>query len=167
VRDELLNLALQADPAAEAEPVSLISSRPGLRPADILTAGAIQGTLAALDAGVTAPSAADGDTDCTDRYRDAKLRKYRRFLPELTAGGVQYKPLIWTSWGRPHADCTAVLKALAARAARRRGLTSGKEIFRNASARIGLALQRRAAKMAIACLPSAAEEEKENICERD
>ena len=42
VRDELLNLALQADPAAEAEPVSLISSRSGLRPADILTAGAIQ-----------------------------------------------------------------------------------------------------------------------------
>ena len=39
VRDQVLNLALQADPAAEAEPLALVASQLGLRPADILTSG--------------------------------------------------------------------------------------------------------------------------------
>ena len=83
VKDKLLNFALQADPAAEAEPVSLVSSRPGLRPADVLTAGAIQGTMAALDVGVTAPSGADGDVHCTERYKQIKFKKYGKHLAGL------------------------------------------------------------------------------------
>ncbi len=76
---------------------------------------------------------------------------YRRYLPELAAQGVQYHPIIWSSWGRPHADASAALKAMAARAARRRGFTSGRALYRHVRAAIGLQLQRRAAKMAIAC----------------
>ena len=143
VKDVVLDLAIKADPAAESEPVFLISSRPGLCPADIPSAGAVQGTLVALDVGVTAPSLADGNTDCTAHYRQAKLDKYRRYLPELEAQGVQYRPIIWSSWGRPHPDSTASLKALAARAARRRGLTSGRDIHKQTAAKVGLAIQRR------------------------
>ena len=85
VRDVVLSLAIKADSAAETEPVSVISSRLGLRSADVRTARAVQGTIAALDVGVTAPTATEGDTDCTERYRQAELNKYRRYLPELSA----------------------------------------------------------------------------------
>ena len=152
VKDKLLDLALKADPAAEAEPVSLIQSQPRLRPADVLTAGAAQGTIAALDVGATAPSGLSGDTDCTELYKNKKLRKYGRHFAEFAKQGVQYMPLIWSSWGRPHADCTAVLRNLACRAARRRGLTSGQAIYAHSSAAIGVALQRRACRMLHACI---------------
>ena len=163
IRDEVLDLAIKADAAAESEPVSLISSRPGLRPADILTAGAIQGTLAALDVGVTAPSAADGDRDSTELYRDVKISKYRRYFDGLAAQGIQYKPIIWSAWGRPHVDATAVLKALGARAARRRGLTSGSALCRQASVNISLAIQKRSAQMALACMGTGECEEDEAV----
>ena len=161
VKDKLLDLALKADPAAESEPVSLIQSRPSLRPADVLTAGAVQGTLAALDVGVTAPSAADGDTHCTEAYKSRKLRKYSRHLQDLAQQGVQYKPLIWSAWGRPHADCATILQNLSSRAARRRGLTSGAAIKQHAAAAVGAALQRRACRMLHACLGDADPEAEE------
>ena len=90
VRDNVFDLARLADATAETETLGLLDTAPGLRPADILTAGAVQGTLAALDVGVTAPSLADGNTDCTAHYRQTKLDKYRRYLPELEAQGKSY-----------------------------------------------------------------------------
>eukprot|EP00973_Karenia_brevis_P064987 9024454-Karenia_brevis.AAC.1 len=48
IRDTVMQLALKADPAAESEPQAL-TSHPGLRPADILCAAAVRGSLAALD----------------------------------------------------------------------------------------------------------------------
>ena len=62
-----------------------------------------------------------------------------------------------------HADTMEVLKNPAARAARRRGLTSGRDIYRQAAASIGLALQRRSARMALACLRTIDEENEEQI----
>ena len=115
IKDEVLGLALQADPAAEAEPAGLIPERPGLRPADVLCAATTRGQMSALDVGVTMPSPADGAADATERYKQLKLNKYRRFLETMRAQGIAYVPIIWSSWGRPNPDAARVLKGLAAR----------------------------------------------------
>ena len=151
VKDAVMELAVQADPAAEAEPAGLVAHRPGLRPADVLCAGSSRGQLCALDVGVTMPLPADGDTDAAQRYKDLKLRKYRNYADAMRAQGITYTPIIWTSWGRAHDDVIQHLRSLAARAARRRGLVSHKDILREAQFNIALELQARAARMVLAC----------------
>ena len=161
VRDSVMDLALKADPAAETEPAAL-TSRPGLRPADILCAAAIRGSLAALDVGVTLPTAADGSeedgTDAAQRYLNDKLRKYRRHLLEMQANGITYKPIIWTAWGRAHPDAIAILRSLALKAARRRGMVSAGELMADTRLCIALELQARTARMIMACLPRPGDE---------
>ena len=151
VRDAVARLVAQADPAYETEPIGLIAARPCLRPADILCTTGGLGQLTALDVGITAPTVADGDADATAMYKDAKLRKYGRWLEDLRRQGLDYKPLIWSCWGRPHADVEPVLKCLAARAARRRGLTAYGETLRAAKLDIALQVQARLAHMVRAC----------------
>ena len=67
------------------------------------------------------------------------------------APGIAYAPLIWTAWGRQHPDATAVMQALAARAARRKGLTARGDILTASRLAISLALQARAARMVMRC----------------
>ena len=85
--------------------------------------------------------------------RRRKLDVYARYLPALEAEGVRYTPMAWSCWGREHADTTAVLAALARRAARRRGAASHQPLLREARAQVGAAIARRAAAMLRACLP--------------
>jgi hypothetical protein len=151
VRNIILDLALQADPVAEAEPVNLAASHPSLRPADVLCSAGGSGQLLAIDVGVTHPVAADGDVDACERYKQQKLHKYRGIIPELEAQGIEYRPLIWSSWGRAHHDSEATLRTLAGRAARRRGLVDGSGILARTRQRIGLALQVRMARMLRRC----------------
>jgi hypothetical protein len=161
IRDTVMELALKADPAAESEPEAL-TSHPGLRPADVLCSAAVRGSLAALDVGVTMPSAADGDADAAQRYLDAKLRKYRRHLATLQSNGIAYKPIIWTAWGRAHPDAISVLRSLAITAARRRGLISASAMLAESRLNIALELQARAARMVMKCLPLPEEDENED-----
>ena len=64
VRDQLLGLATLGDPCSVCEPPGLVPSRPGLRPADILSSAAFA-RQAALDVGVASPDAAGaGDDAC-------------------------------------------------------------------------------------------------------
>ncbi len=97
------------------------------------------------------PSPADGAADATERYKQLKLNKYRRFLETMRAQGIAYVPIIWSSWGRPNPDAARVLKGLAARAARRRGLVSHADLLGDARYGISLQLWARAARMVIAC----------------
>ena len=83
--------------------------------------------------------------------RKRKVRRYARFVPELEAQHIQSRPVIWSSWGREHADTTAVLTELAKRAARRRGLADHRPILARARRGIGIAIVRRAARMVHAC----------------
>ena len=99
------------------------------------------------------PTAADGDADAAQAYLDAKIRKYRRYLAGMEAQGVHYKPIIWTSWGRAHPDAVSILRSLAMKAARRRGLVSATEILSDSQLSIALELEARAARMVMACPP--------------
>ena len=92
------------------------------------------------------------DQDAAERYRQAKFAKYARYLEALRLQGIQYLPMIWTAWGRAHPAAVQVLKSLATRAARRRGLTSGSDILRAAKLQIALEIQARNARMVHACL---------------
>ena len=83
-----------------------------------------------------------------------KRETYAKYLDALEAEGVEYRPLVWSCWGREHPETTAVLTGLARRAARRRGLVSHKPLLRQARAQVGAALARRAAGMLRACLPA-------------
>jgi hypothetical protein len=144
-------LALQADPAAETEPVGLAVSQPTLRPADVLCTIGGAGQLVAIDVGITHPQSADGDKDACSLYYEKKLAKYARILPELQQQGISYKPLIWSSWGRPHDEAATLLRRMSERAARRKGLTSGRALFDETCAKIGVALQARLAAMIRKC----------------
>ena len=76
-------------------------------------------------------------------------------LPALEAEGIEYRPLVWSCWGREHPDTTAVLTMLARHAARRRGLPSHKPLLQKTRAQVGAALARRSAAMLRACTPGA------------
>ena len=79
IRDTVMELALQVDPAAE----TALTSHPGLRSADILCSAAVRGSLAAQDVGVAMPNGADGGADAAQLYLNAKLSKYRRHLAAM------------------------------------------------------------------------------------
>ena len=150
VRDSVLDLTRLADPTAETEVVGLFDAAPGLRPADILTSAASPGLTSALDVGVASPDAVGAGDDCLETMRLRKRNRYGAFLAELEDQGVEYRPLVWSCWGREHADTTAVLTRLARRAARRRGVPTS-VLLRRARDSVGAALARRAAAMLLAC----------------
>ena len=97
------------------------------------------------------PTSADAGGDAAERYKQFKLQKYGRYEAELQDQGIAYTPLIWTAWGRQHPDATATMKALAARAARRKGLTARGDILAASRLSVALALHARAARMVLRC----------------
>ena len=74
-------------------------------------------------------------------------------LPELEAQGIKYRPMIWTCYGRPHADVISAMLRISKRAARRRGRTSERAVLTQLRLAVSVALARRAARMSLACWP--------------
>jgi len=93
----------------------------------------------------------------------SKHRRYEPFAGELERANVSYEPMVWSAFGRPHAGAVAIIRRLAQKAARRRGLLDGSHFERQARAKIGVDIWRRAACMVRACLPC--EEEEAGECE--
>ena len=154
VRDILHAAACSCDPSAEIEPLGLVPSHPTLRPADILTSAALPGRLAALDVGVTSPDAAGAGADCTISMVNTKRSNYAAHEDELRAEGIQYLPVVWSAYGRPHPDASRVLLTLARGAARRRGEASFRGLARRWACKITAAIWRRGANMVLACWPA-------------
>ena len=153
VRDAVFDLAHVADATCEKEVLGLLEAAPGLRPADVLTSAVSPGLTSALDVGIAAPHALHAGDDCTETMRLKKRGTYSRHLEALAAERIEYKPLVWTCWGREHPDTTAVLLQLAKQGARRRGWGSHDRLLARAKASIGAAIARRAAGMLLACMP--------------
>ena len=157
VRDELLNCIQEADPAAELETSGLVAPRPNRRPADILTGCALPGTLASLDMCVASPHASGAGADCCAAAVSRKLAEYADDIPFLEQQGMTYAPMVWSCYGREHEACTRMLKAVARQAARRKGLLSHDELLSRFRQRLGVAIWRRAARMAMAVAAAAQE----------
>ena len=153
VRNELHVAARSCDPSAEIEPLGLIPSHPTLRPADVFTSAALPGRLAALDVGVTSPDAAGAGADCTVSMVATKQSNYSAHKAELEREGIEYLPVVWSAYGRPHPDASRVLLTLARTTARRRGEASFRGLARRWAARITAAIWRRRANMVLACWP--------------
>ena len=152
VRDVILDFTRLADATAEPEVLGLIASAPGLRPADILTSALAVDRDTALDVGVAAPDASGAGDDCTESMRKRKHAKYAPFAQDLAAAGVVYRPLVWSCFGREHAETTTALVTIARRVARRQGLADHRPVLNRIRAAVGVALARRCARMVHSCL---------------
>ena len=151
VAGTLLGLASLSDASSLAEPRGLVPSRPGLRPADLLTTTAF-GRGAALDVSIVSPDSEGAGSDACAATVKHKLAKYGPILRELDAEGFDYRPLVWTCWGRPDPEARVAVRTLACAAARRRGLGDPRVLERHASAIVGCFIWRRAAAMVHACV---------------
>ncbi len=161
VRDELFQVASSLDSTSELEPTGLIPSRPGLRPADLLTGvSGFSGRHAALDVGICCPAAAGAGNDCVEAMRQRKQARLAPLEAELEAGGVEYRPITFSCYGRPHPDALRVMQAFGRRLARRKGTEAHIE-ERRLAARIGVQIWRRAARMLHQCVPDSAPGEAE------
>ena len=116
------------------------------------------GRLAALDVSVVAPHGAGAGQDAAAAQVGAKVRRYAPYLRDLAADGIAYRPLVWTTWGRPHEDAAAAVASMAAAAGRRLGVPSHALAARARTA-VGVALWRRAARMVAACGPRLARDD--------
>ena len=84
-----------------------------------------------------------------------KRGEHAPYADELRAAGVEYLPVVWSTYGRPHPDAVRVIITLARATARRGGCSNFRFLWRRTAARITAALWRRAANMVLACWPVA------------
>ena len=108
------------------------------------TTTTLLGRLAALDVGVASPDAAGAGVDSTVSMYERKRAVYAEHFPVLRNQGIQYAPVVWSAYGRPHPDASRVLLTLARQTARRRGETTFRGLARRWAARIAAAIWRRA-----------------------
>ena len=118
---EVHGLAAITDPAAEREAIGLIPSHPTLRPADILTTATVSGRSTAFDVSITSPDCGTAGDDCCQSMYEHKQAKYAPHLNELERNGIDYIPIVWSAYGRPHEAAVAAIRTMARRTARRRG----------------------------------------------
>ncbi len=143
-----------ADPSVTTEPRGLTDAQS--RPADILTTAAVPGRGAALDVCVASHSAAGALGDAAEAAFRRKLRHYRDVIPQLASAGIAFRPLVWTSEGRPHPAATRTLRYAAGLAAARGGSEADAAgLLRRWRHELRVAIQRRRAAMARAVLPRA------------
>ena len=81
-----------------------------------------------------------------------KFHHYRNALPEMAAMGIHYVPLIFSCFGRVHAEAVCILENLAQRAARCIGVGDRRSLLRRTRASIGVILARRSVTMVRTCL---------------
>ena len=139
----ILSAAQKCDPSAEPEVTGLIPGT-ALRPADVFTT--------ALDVGICSPDAQHAGNDCVQSMFQRKLHVYQPHFGALERQNITYLPLIWSSYGRPHARTVAVLRTLSNRIARRRG-TACADVYRHLRASISGEIWRRVARQVMTCWP--------------
>ncbi len=141
-----------ADAGVSTEARGLTTSQS--RPADILTTAAVPGRSAALDVCVASPNAAAAAGDAAEAAFKRKLRRYRREIPQMAAAGILYRPLVWTTAGRPHPAVTRTLHYAAGLAASRSNTgADAKSLLSRWRHDIQTALLQRRAAMVRAVLP--------------
>ena len=139
----IFDVASACDPTAELEAPNLIPNT-RLRPADILT-GALGNGRHALDIGICSPDAVDAGDDCVDTMFKKKNEYYSAHTEALALQNIEYKPLMWSAYGRPHDATTSTLRTLAKRLTRRRGGTACEWRYERLRSAIGVEIMRRGA----------------------
>ncbi len=97
---------------------------------------------------MASPNAAAASGDAAEAAFRRKLRRYRQEIRELAAAGILYRPMVWTSNGRPHPAVTRTLHFAAAQAANRSEQDAeAKQLLARWRHEIQIAIQRRRAAM--------------------
>ena len=105
---------------------------------------------------VAAPRASGAAGDAAEAAFRRKLRRYRREIPQPSAAGIAFRPLVWTANGRPHPAVTSTLAFAAAMAANRSDSDAQpRALLGRWRHEIQIAIQRRRAAMMRAVLPRA------------
>ena len=152
VVDVCLGLAHLSDWEACVEARGLLPGAQTLRPADILTTAAF-GRECALDVGIACPDVAGaGDDACAAMVR-TKRKKREPYRAEFESEDIQYRPIVWSCWGRPHPDATAALRPMAYAAARRKPGLRAEALYRRTRTEVGVHIWKRTALMVDACRP--------------
>eukprot|EP00973_Karenia_brevis_P056367 7839180-Karenia_brevis.AAC.1 len=126
------------------------------RPADIYSNAAVPNCSAALDVNVVSQDAIGlGQDHCRAAYR-RKVEKYRRsgVLQELAQQSISFRPMVWSTEGRPHPAVLRVMAFAAEVAARHQWPARAADIRRRWKHEVMVALLRRKAAMIRACLPA-------------
>jgi hypothetical protein len=145
----VLDLAASCDPTTELEAPGLIPNT-RLRPADVLT-GALGVGRHALDIGICSPDAHDAGNDCVETMFRSKSAYYEPYRESLDRQNITYTPLIWSAFGRPHAQTSSVLRTLCKRLTRRRGDKGDEWRYTRLRTAISVELMRRAAACVRSC----------------
>ena len=74
------------------------------------------------------PFAINAGSDCCDSAFVRKRKDYCDILDELRQQGIEYIPLVFSAYGRPHAETSKWLEFSARAAARKRGISDFKQI---------------------------------------
>ena len=107
--------------------------------------------MTALDIGICCPDACNAGSDCCDSMYCAKVAKYRPHLE--VQHEFEYRPLVFSCYGRVHPEACSILKTLAKGAARRHGVIDFKGLLARAYRNISVEIWRRAASMVYDCMP--------------
>ena len=118
------------------------------RTSDILTQ-AFGNCLTAVDVGITSPDALYAGRDCTQSMVDRKLEHYGQHLDILERQNIEYAPLVWSSYGRPHARAVSVLRTLSKKISRRRGTVTAQAVYHSLHAATSTEIWRRAARQGL------------------
>ena len=102
---------------------------------------------------VCSPFVINAGSDCCDTAFNRKRKDYHHILDELRYQGIEYKPLVFSAYGRPHADASHWLVFSAKAAARKRGISDFKQILSRVQRNIAVSIQRRLVGQIRACLP--------------
>ena len=103
--------------------------------------------------GGVGPEAAGRGVEACEAMVRAKWARYGNALAQLRADGVEDLPLVFSCYGRPHPDASAVLRYMAQVAARRQRFAEAPVLLARVRAAIGVHLWRRVAQMIRACVP--------------
>ena len=132
-----------------------------MRPADILT-GALGNGLVAIDIGIASPDAQGVGENFLQVMVTKKLDKYAPHRSALERQNIEYRPLPFSCYGRPHPDTIATLRTLTKRIARRRGCSDGEWRYRRLRSKIVTQIWARAARMVRSSWPDKEIHEEEN-----
>ena len=99
--------------------------------------------------GVASPAAAAAGDDAAQAMRIRKLGEREPVRVELEQAGIVYKPFVFTTFGRPDASASDIIKSIVKRGARRKGWPAA-AFNRKFRASLGAVLARRMARMSLA-----------------
>ena len=109
---------------------ALIPSAPTRRPADLLTIAASSGRAAALDVVVASPDAGHAGADCAQTMYEKKLNHDAPYRAQLERQNLEYKPLVFSCFGRPHPETHKYLVRVTKQLARRRSFAAASTLLR-------------------------------------